>query len=338
MLMKSRIALSYVRIGFIPVMYLMLIFAGCEVPGEIPLNRFEDAQAYFREVMLNDEFFRSEENILDDGDADEISKSGALPSDDRIYPRRFGRIVASIEREFEYELRNDTLAVVTMIRTITGTFKILYATESIRLISNGIVEKPLIETNKRRAMFLKVADTGIPENDWRMVAVSMVNGGTEERNFKITSVNIKFRSQDTPARYELPTEKFFRIGFGNRDIQRVDFDPNGNVRTGIEVTIVSSYTSSDEREEVFLRHGGGMQGPGASPGLRTGLQNRARMALVSETDRGNGTYERTYATEWLPGLYRGKVSSIIEVLSNGTLHSSSAAVESNYWGVPFIVQ
>jgi hypothetical protein len=311
-----------------------VIIAGCDLPGEVPLTNFDDVTGYFKEVMINDEFFSSEEGILNDGETYDIAKVSAQTNDEPIFPRRFGRIIHSIERTFQYEPQNDSIFVVTMTRTITGDFRILYAT-SVLGAANDVVNKPFIEENVRKARFLKVADTGVPESDWKLVALSLLEGGTKERSFSIQSLTVHFRGDENPRTFTDPLAQFFRIGYGMRNIPRVDYDPGTILRTGIEVKLISE---NSEREIVFLRQGGGQSIVDFAGNTRALFAARERMAFQSEIDLGNGLFERTYAIQWVPGILRGRLCMLAEVMSRGTLFDLDEEVESHYWGVPFVVE
>jgi hypothetical protein len=313
---------------------LPVLIIGCGLPGEVPLTNFDDVKIYFREVMINEDFFSSEEGILGDDEASEISKLSGITDDGTIYPRRFGRIIRSVERMFDYELQNDTLAVVTMTRTISGEFRIFFAT-SVLGVASDMVSKDFTEENVRKAKFLKVADTGLPENDWKLVAISLLEGGTQERNFNINSMTVRFRGDENPRTFFDPLSHFFRIGYGMRTIPRADYDPVNNFRTGIEVKITSPHS---EREIVFLRQGGGVSDTRiGTTVIHPAFLNRTRMVLQSEVDVGNGLFERTYILQWVPGMNRGRLCTLAEVLSHTTLSNIDAPVESHYWGVPFVV-
>jgi hypothetical protein len=329
----DRIKLSvYILSALVAAM--PVIITGCGLPGEVPLTTFDDAVGYFKDVMVNDEFFSSEEGILNDGETFDIAKLSEQTGDEPIFPRRFGRIVHSIERTFQYEPQNDSIVVVTMTRTILGDFRILYAT-SVLGAADDIVNKPFIEENVRKARFLKVANTGVPESDWKLVALSLLEGGTIERRFGIESLTVHFRGDENPRTFTDPLGQFFRIGYGMRNIPRVDYDPTTNLRTGIEVKFISE---NPEREIVFLRQGGGQSIVDFAGNTRALFASRTRMGFQSETDLGNGLFERTYAIQWVPGILRGRLCMLAEVISPGTLFDLDAEVESHYWGVPFVVE
>jgi hypothetical protein len=320
---------------------LSMLFAACDTPAEVALGQFEDVTEYFKLVMQKEEFFKSEEDILEDPQQEGMAKQSTVDGFP-VRPIVVRREILSIDRAFSFEFTDETTAVGTMVRTIEG-----------KLWVRGIIQrlpapdttfaKPFTETATRKAIFRKVDDTGTVENDWKMVAVSLLEGGTADRDFDIRRLNVRFRG-DQEREYTDPLNTFLRIGRDGPQVpvvSLVQFRANG---FSVEVTIQSA---SETPEIVYLRHGGGISRPGA---IAHGYMRRLQMELDPGSERvANGLYTRTYVIDWLPAIVlpgmvvgehlgQGRFSTIVESISHATLYDTGAPVETHYWGVPFVVE
>ncbi len=332
------------------VLSILFIFSACESPSEVSLSHFEEESSYFEFVMKNNDFFTSEEDILNDP-ADEFVSDAASGSDgevDFIEINRIARRVHNIERSFSHEFVNDTLVIVTMTRSM-----------DMRLWINGDVEngtpyfsnntatifKDFTETTTRKAKFLRVDNTNTAEDDWKLVEVSLLDGGTAERDFEIHQMKLQF-GEDHSFEYDDPLNTFMRIGLGKRDVPAVKLSQFDNSGFEIEVTIQSSH---EKPERLYARHGG----VGAGPDNMDGYMRRIDFPDKPESEEySNGIYTRTYVIDrdqFFQGMHpaasmrgdhmrKGRFSTVVEVISHESLYDTEAPVHTSYWGVPFIIE
>ena len=331
---------------------LMLLFGACESPSEVTLSHFdEDNLAYFEFVMKNDDFFTSEEEILSDTENDFVSRIMAQNSEGEeiVDVRRVARRVLDIDRSFSHELVEDTVAIVTMTRTMEVRVWVegLIGPDERGVLENVTFYKDFTETAIRKAKFVKVANTGTVEDDWKLVEISLLEGGTSERDFEITKVSIQF-GEDRSYEFDNPLDTFMRIGLGQHDVPVVMLSQFRNQGFQIEITIEST---NQEPEILFLRHGGKAAGPGDIAGYMR------RVMLSPSPDKGEfsesgGVFTRTYVIDWNQLMHqthanaaqrgetirRGRFSTVVEAVSYETLYDTEAPAQTNYWGVPFIIE
>lgn len=335
---------SYLTVVLAGVVGIALLFTACESPSEVVLSPFEEEKSYFEFVMKNDDFFKSEEEILNDPDMNNVDKE-ILDGDNEIRPWRTLRRVLSIDRSFSYDFIDDTTAIVTMTRTM-----------EVRLFISGhmepgegnvwrdtLVTKDFTETATRKARFVKVNDTGTAEDDWKLVDISLLEGGTPERDFDIDRLKLDLPG-DRSFEYDDPLNTFLRVGLGTREVPVVTLAVFRDDGYALEITVRSTQESP---EMIYLRHGG-VVGAQVGPG---GYMRRMHVGSPVSTETTEaGEYIRRYVIDWDPfielhnpvwrgeQIRRGRFSTVIEAVSYDTLHDIEAPVQTNYWGVPFIIE
>ncbi len=343
---------NYLYLTIAGALSMLLLFSACESPSEVTLSVFdEDNLGDFEFVMKNDDFFTSEEEILSDPDNDFVSRIVAENSEGEeiVDVRRVARRILDIERSFAHEFVDDTVAIVTMTRTLEVR---VWVEGLIQPQDPGVPEiitfyKDFIETATRKAKFVKVANTGTAEDDWKLVEISLLEGGTSERDFDITQVNIKF-GEDRSYEFDNPLDTFMRIGLGPREVPVVMLSQFRSQGFQIEITVQST---NEEPEILFLRHGGKAAGPGDMAGYmrRVMLSPSPDEGEFSESD---GVFTRTYVIDWNQVMHqthanaaqrgetirRGRFSTVVEAVSYETLYDTEAPVQTKYWGVPFIIE
>lgn len=328
----------FVLTGMFTVLFFM--FGACQSPMEVPLSLFEEAQPYFEFVMINEDFFVSEEEILNDPEQNGFSK-GMNPDDAQFTPLFIRRVITSIDRTFSYEFENNDIVNVTMVRTIEAELRMRGTVSG----SNGvsIVIKEFSETAERRAKFIRVSDTGIVEDDWKLAAISLLSGGTEEPDFVIVQIKMEIRGGRT-FDFTDPLDTYLRIGNTDRGVPAANLAEFRQGGFRLEISVESK---NPDPETLFLRHGGVFAGGRTDA---PGYMRRARIPLDSEQVRENNILVRTYIIDWTPfaefagvvargsDIKTGRLSAIVEAISHYTFHDTAAPVQTNYWGVPFIIQ
>jgi hypothetical protein len=344
--MDRHLKNNYLIVVLTGVIGVALLFSACESPSEVVLGSFDEEKSYFEFVMTNDDFFASEEEILNDPNNNNLGKAAFDGNGPEFRPWRTLRRVISIDRTFSHDFIDDTTAIVTMTRTMELRL-FIYGQLPPRdgvVWRDTTVVKDFTEIARRKAMFIKVDNTGTAEDDWRLAAISLLEGGTPERDFDIDYMKLEFPG-DRSFEYDNPLETFLRVGLGSRQVPTIsllNFRMDGY---RLEITIEST---NEDPETLYLRHGGVVGGQiGAA-----GYMRRMKIEQPAETYPGdNGVYVRTYVIDWHPlvdlhnpnpiqrgeEMRRGRFSTVIEAVSYETLHSLEAPVQTNYWGVPFII-
>ena len=163
-------------------------------------------------VQVNQELAAHPE-VLDDGglstDASQATVTsgggaGASPAsiDSAITPLFFFRRIDHVDRSFEFAFADTdstgrpTRAIVTVFRTLTGTFNIL-AGDTMSLGGAHRVSKPLVDHWVRRIELRRIRVTADGMPVWRIVAASAVKVTARNASEAIASVRVQSGGLDT---------------------------------------------------------------------------------------------------------------------------------------------
>jgi hypothetical protein len=248
---------------------------------------------------------------------------------DSLYPVRWGRHLdwRNITRDYHIEMQGDTVAIVTITKTIPGDFRVAIGFRTPDTVAVDTVwHKPFTETVQRIIRFVRIAHSDNPYKNWRPAAMTMVRGKTGGSSpFSITSFEIRDARIPFDQTYTDPLATWFTLGFLHTT---VPLFPQGDSLT-VLVTVASSDSSA---EIVHLRHGigGGRDARG-----------RALMRLVS-TSGTPGNYVRVYGRTFRTGLpawafLAARFNIVADVFSRASIYSGSAPFSNEYWGAPYIV-
>ena len=279
------------------------------------------------EISIDDEVMREPE--YDDFATSMFAKPNLLDAvTDSIYPIRWGRHIqwSSITRDYQVLIQGDTLAYVTVTKTIPGEFIVGWGTRTAdTVIIQDTVRKPFTETVQRRVLFRRIAHTDSARNNWRPIAVSMVQGKTLGVNaFTIVSLEVSDKNNLIDTTVIDPLSQWFRLGLFRGSVPKYP--------VGDSITIKLTVNSSDSTaEDVFARHG-----------IAKGWSERRRAKMQLQSSAGNeGGYTRVYIRTFRAGLPArssfARCNIIIDVLSHGTVFSRTSPFSNEYWGVPYII-
>lgn len=338
-LMKQR----HVLTGMF-VIVLSLVLAGCSkdnVTGPGPQVQ-TDAQAMQYMIENVDSvaaFSTSEEFSVDDAGMQEsefdiLAKIGITHEvfrslvADSSHPLRWGRHIFwdQIVRDYHVVPNGDTLALVTVTKTIPGEFWIGWGMRNAdTVILDTIIKKPFTEQVKRNILFKRIAHSENHLRNWVPVAITMVEGKSEgTNNFSIASLEISESIGHHDTTVTDPLNTWFRLGLFHGSIPVIPVRDSVTMR----VTITSS---DDSAEIVYIRHGVGMGGH---------ERRRGALELVSTTGGpGNYTrvYQRTFVTGLPPLVLAERFNAVVDVFSRGTIFDKSAPFSNEFWGIPYIV-
>ncbi len=323
------------------LMAMLFVFSACQTPTEVSLSPFAEAHSYFEFVMINEDFFVSEENILHDPEQNEFSKL-TYTDDSNFSPLYVRRVITSIERSFSYEAGNQNIVIATMVRTIRGEFRMRGNVRG--AAGESTVIKEFTETAVRRALFERIDQTGVVEHDWKLAAISLLDGGTSERGFDIVNMKMEVRGGDS-FEFDDPLDTYLQIGNANGGVPSASIAEFRSSGFRLEITIEST---NEDPEILFLRHGGVIAG--GQVDSEGGYMRRARIPSESSEEMKADVYVRTYVIDWTPfaqftgvaargpDIQKGRMSAIVETISYDALYNTAAPVTTNYWGVPFIIK
>jgi len=274
-------------------------------------------------LAASDSLVQNDDVTFADNSIQSTDYGSLTKTDSAITPIRWGRFINSVTRTMNTTMEpGDTLAVVTINKTIVGVFKIQYATGN----GDTIISKPFQDKSVRNLVFRRAKfDTTI----WYSVATSLVAGGTNPapagNAINITQVQVFFPNDTVtvtdPTNYYLHYlwENFF--AWGRVEVPLV----HGGDKVTIQATVVSASADTDL---VALRYGFlSLIAPG----------RRQHMALVSQVSNGDGTFTRVYQTVWHVHFHFGFFNTGIDAVTRGTLYDNTLPYSASWWGIPYRV-
>ena len=243
-----------------------------------------------------------------------------------IFPVKVYQRMHLVEKNMNVIFEGDT-AYGTLTKTYEGTLFIVASSDSINgtvdSLNLDVYEKPFSTTITRNIIFVKVNNTDNPRDNWKISAISLPVGGTLTENIAIESLTIylpngEILTIDAPLDYYLSRGPSFR-----RMIPTIAKYES----VGVEVNIKSIY---EEADYVTLTHGAMKD--------RENVRAKKRFTLDESSVTYDGRfYHRTYKGEWIVNQYKGFKHAVINTFPWGGIKDSEAIIESNSWGIPYLV-
>ncbi len=162
-------------------------------------------------------------------------------------------------------------------------------------------------------------------NGWRIVAMSLPEGGTLTDNITIQKVTVFLPSGDTLS-ISSPNDYYItREPGGHHGFMHMLPSLNWNQEVTVRVELQSAYADTDF---VSLTYGA----------IRGGEHHRAKkkFELISETFDGT-SYTKIYEQTWQTRQSHGWKHAIINAVPKQVAFDDSAPVEENTWGIPYKV-
>lgn len=242
-----------------------------------------------------------------------------------IFPIKVGQRMNLIERNLNVIFEGDT-AYGTLVKTFEGVLFIVASSDSLNgpidSLDFDVYEKQFMTTITRQVIFVKVNNTDNPLDNWKINAISLPVGGTLTENIAIESVSVYLPNGDVLT-IDSPLEYLLSRG---PSLRRMLPTIAKYEAVGVEVNIKSIYEDDDY---VTLTHG-------AIKDVKVRAKKRFTLDESSVTYDGR-FYHRTYKGEWVVNQYRGYKHAVINIIPWGVIKDSEAPVESNSWGIPYLV-
>lgn len=312
---------SIVRKLLLFITLSLLIFAvGCNnaPTGPDTSQSTSDQQAMLKAIEADSSVSSFEPNYNEGSAMTVLGKTTTT-----IYPLKVGQKMRLVSHNFNYTIVGDT-AFGTYSTTYEGVLYIAASYDSSSYHPDTLIQKPFTTVITRKIIFITTGDTVHPALKWRIVAISLPEGGTLNSNINITEVKVYFPDGDSlvvtdPNSYYLSRGWGWRWGWW-KQIPRV----KRNSPVKVQVYLTSAYADTDF---VTLTHG-------CDPdGLH---REKNRFYLVSSTQTGSGydkVYEQTFETHQWPGYFH----AVINTFPKQVVTDDSTPVESNTWGIPYMV-
>ncbi len=318
--MKNKSSLIKYIIAYV-ILGLVVFIAGCKDSinaPEINAPTGTDTQV-FKTLAERDSSLASFEPNYNEEDAMLFLGKTQTP----IYPLRVGQKMRRVSKKYEVNEVGDT-AYVKVIKTFEGVLyiKASYSpTDSNTQKADTLIEKPFSTVITRNLIFAKKKIGDIPLKNWRLVAMSLPEGGTLTDNISITKLTITFINGEqmvitSPNDYYLtrglPIWKQIPVVARNEEVM-------------LEVEINSAYADTGF---VTLTYGGNKRGLHRA---------KRKFELISSVQNGSmytKIYQQKFRTHQFPGFYH----AIINAFPRQVIFDDVAPVEAKTWGIPYIVK
>lgn len=327
---NKGVVMRNLKIPTFIIFILSIIFiTGCQKdtivdPGTITEDDYLKQQAISAEEVAG--YIQNEEVSIEDEYEKDMNydEFGILKTTDPITPIKWARKIDRVVKTLLVEQINDTIKVVTIVKDISGRFIIKAIKDSNGITDTVRIIKPYTSTITRKVRFLKINNNNEFKKNWKPIAITLVEGKTNTKNFIISTLEV-MTSVDT-ATITDPLTYWVRFAPGRGGVSLV--------KPGDAFIIRVTVTSENPQAEYAC--------------LRTGLdsgfkRHRARfqMDLVSESE-SNGIYTRVYQKVFaarLPmGISFGHMNAIVDVMSYNSINDDSAPYMNSFWGMPYLVK
>ena len=281
-----------------------------------------DKQA-LEKIVEEDESIQSFDLNYDEEEAMEFILG---KTSEEIFPVKVGQRMHLVEKNLNIVFEGDS-AYGTLVKTFEGILFIVASSDpidgTIDSLDLNVYEKPFTTTITRNMIFVKINNSDNPRNNWKLSSISLPVGGTPTQNIEIESLSIFLPNGETIT-IDSPLDYFLSRG---PSFRRMVPSLAQYESVGVEVNIKSIYPESDY---VTLTYG-------AVKG-RKNIRAKKRFVFEESSERfEGGFYYRTYKGEWVVNQFKGFKHAIINAFPWGVIKDSEAPVESNSWGIPYLV-
>ncbi len=307
----------------------IFLITGCQKdtivdPGSISEDDYLKQQAISAEEVAG--YINTEEISIDDEYEKDMNYDdfGMLKTTYPVTPLKWARKIDRVVKTLFVEQLNDTIKVVTIVKDISGRFIIQAVKDSNNVLDTIRIIKPYTSTITRKVRFLKVNNNNDFKKNWKPIAITLVEGKTNIKNFSISTLEV-MTSADT-AIINDPLTYWVKLAPGKGGVAIVKPGDAFIIR----VTVASEIP---QPEYACLR-------TGIDAGFK---RHRARflMDLVSETE-SNGVYTRVYqkifAARLPMGISFGHMNAIVDVMSYNSINDDTDPYMNSFWGMPYLVK
>lgn len=238
----------------------------------------------------------------------------------QIYPFRVGHRIRLVNRNMDINVVGDT-AYGTLTKTFEGTLIIAASYNSGANAPDTLIRKPFTSVITKKLIFVKIANTNFPYRNWRLVAISLPEGGVLSSNIDIKKLTAFLPNGDTLI-INSPNSYFLSRGLGWwRQIPFIG--KNQSVTIRLEV-----YSAFADTDFVTLTYGADIKGFHRA---------KKRFVMLSSTPSGSG-FEKIYEQTFTAHQYVGYYHAIINAFPKQVIFDDATPVESESWGIPYFIR
>lgn len=342
--------------GFILALFtfsILLLTSACSRNDSVVESTSDLSQSEaLKKIAEEDEVLQSFESNFNESEAMEfLAKTNTL-----IYPARVWQKIDSRNFNLELTIEGDTAYGVST-KTFTGTLFIAASYDEFAPGDTGVVdtviEKPFTTVVTRNIIFVKVNETGNQRRDWKIVSISLPEGGTGTTNIYITKLTVTLPNGEvlevtSPNDYYISRNPNDRMGNrandgkgGNRG-HKGKGDPRPD--RGFDATFMGQFPQLEPGDPVLITVElesayADTDYVALSFGADKFGKNRAkrRFELISSVSNG-ATYSKVYEGEFRPRAVHGFFHAIVHAVPYHVINDDSTPVEKVSWGVPYVVQ
>ncbi len=300
---------------FLFAVTLGFLLIGCQEKDSITDSIETDQEAMKALVEEDSSLTSFDYNYNEDGFTEALGKI-----QETIKHFRVGVEANLVNLNVSINVQGDT-AYGTITKDFEGTLMIEASYDTSATEPDTVISKTFASTVTRNLIFVKINHSDIPRRNWVIAAISLPEGGTASPNIDLQKVTVFLPNGDTLT-IDSPNDFYLKRGWGWwRQIPILH--PNESVMMRVEL-----YSSYEEDDYVSLVYG-----------ANRWCHQRAKKLfdLVSSTPNGSGfdkVYEQTFTTHQVPGFFH----AVINAIPRQVLNDDAAPVESETWGIPYIVK
>ncbi len=320
MIKKRIIVKTVILLSFVSS---LIFLSGCQnspTSPNTPQNS-TDASAMLK-VIQSDSAVASFGPNYNEGSAMDITDSSGTS----IYPVRVGQKMRVVSRNFTYTMSGDT-AFGTYTKTYEGVLYISASYDSAAGRADTVIQKPFTTVITRNVILLKVNNNRYDTANyaWRLLAVSLPEGGTLVSSLKVTKLSMFLPNGDVII-INNPNDYYFSIARpqGKKRWKQLPHFMHGQ-KVMVKVELNSAFADTDF---VTLTVGGNLNGF---------HREKIKFNLISSTQTGTGYY-KVYEGSFRIHPWPGFRNAVINALPRQVIFNNSTPVEVSTWGVPYFIE
>jgi hypothetical protein len=301
------------------VLFILSLLIGCTNSPTEPADEPSTDQEAMMKLAEEDSSLTSFEPNYNEEEAMDYFLELRGEAGLEIQPLRVGHRMRLVNRNLDITTVGDT-AYGKMTLTFEGVLFIAAAFNVGATVPDTMIQKPFTSVVTRNIIYVKIGNSNRPMRNWVIAAISLPQGGTADDNIQIQKLTITSRNNGS-LEITSPNDFYFRRGPGWWR-QFPTLPRHDSVKVDIE--LFSKYEANDFVTITF----------GANKNIN--LKAKRRFAFVSSTPSGDGylkVYSQTFHTHQSAGFFH----AIVNAYPKQVIFESSASVEHDMWGIPYIV-
>lgn len=342
--MKQHAAL---KLFFALTLLVAVFVTGCDNPFDSnePQSANSSETQKFMKVAENSSSVNSFTPNYNEEQA--MALAGSLGKE--MYPIKIGQKMNLVEKNLVLQ-KDSTKATGTLTQKYEGRLIIQGSFEKptigIRQMVDTTIEKTFTTVITRIIQYKKVGSTGNDENDWKVEAVSLPNGGTNGNAIQIAKLILT--SQDgTELVIDDPNAYFFKAGKEKAEDDDEEDDDNHGFEIGlgrhgdgwknlltwykknqtVKLT-VEVLSSSSDPDFLSVTYGAAMNG---------NVKTKGKFDFVSSQQEGP-YYRKVYERRWTTNSHAARMHAVINAFPRSVVYDTDTSVEVKTWGIPYRVK